>query len=118
MSEYKMVKLGDSEYPMMFVNRVLTRAVRKHNIDLNEFNTALRDFDFLFEVIFQMVRYTSNRFNIPFKYKDDFESFSYILDDVNEDTLNECFAIITEAFDTGEDVKEEEGLDSEEQKKT
>lgn len=114
MSEYKLVKIGDSEYPMMFVNRVLTRAMRKHKIDLKEFNTALSDYDFLYEVIFQMVRYASNRFGFDFKYKDDFEGFGYLLDDEGQEKIEECLEIINDAFDTQEDEEVEEKKTSQE----
>lgn len=105
------VEINGNKYHFKFALSVVGKLLRKHNISLSEINNAINDNLLLaYELIYESVKYAHKREGVDFKFIDDYEGFTYELDD-DPGAIERSMTLVAESQMTGdESVKKKKAV--------
>lgn len=99
------VTINGKNYLFKYSNYALGQSLKRLGIKLGDMNDALTDLTFVYELIYQIIRFQSSVTKTSFAFSDNKEAFFAEIDD-DAEAINKCMEIISKAFDTNEEESE------------
>lgn len=105
------VSINGNQYLFKPSNYALGVTLKRTGESLQSVQKALSDIDFLYEYIYQTIKFNYSAEDKKFKYSDNkFKFFSEL--DSDQPAIETCLSIIAASYETGDEGEEEEALAS------